>query len=89
MIQLDLINTSAGSDGSVKDEKGGYSFCISTNTFTKNIWEHTKTVGHKKDMSSLRTEHGGALGVLLLLYAMQIFYPHIPIPLRLKIYIDN
>lgn len=41
------------------------------------------------DMSSLRTEYGGALGVLLLLYAMCIFYLHLPLPPELKIHIDN
>ena len=35
------------------------------------------------------TEHGGALGVPLLLYAMHIFYPHLQLPLELKIYIDT
>ena len=28
----------AGSDGSVKDGKGGYAFCITDNAFTKQIW---------------------------------------------------
>jgi len=89
MEQLDLNNASTGSNGSVKDGIGGHSFCISTNIFTKNMWEHAQTVDHRKDISSLRTEHGGVMGVLLLLYAMQIFYPHIPLPLELKIYVDN
>ena len=40
-------------------------------------------------MSSLRADHGGALGVLLILYAMHIYYPSLPLPLELTIYIDN
>ena len=73
MERLGHNNTSAGSDGSVKDGIVGDSFCISTNTFTNNIWGHAQTVGHIKEMSSLRTDHGGTLGVLILLYAMHIF----------------
>ena len=73
MTHLGLNTASAGSDGSVKDGIGGHSFCIATHTFSHHIWGQACTVGHTKDMSSLRAEHAGALGVLLLLYGMHVF----------------
>ena len=39
-------------------------------------------------MTSLRAEHGGALGILLLLHAMNIFYQE-SFPKEFTIYIDN
>ena len=89
MTQLGLNNASAGSDGSVKDGIGGHSFCIATNTFSHHIWGQARSVGHTEDMSSLRTEHAGALGVLLLLYGMHVYFPHLPMPNELTLYIDN
>ena len=89
MTHLGLNTASAGSDGSVKDGIGGHSFCIATHTFSHHIWGQACTVGHTKDMSSLRTEHAGALGVLLLLYGMHVFSPDLPMPHELIIYIDN
>ena len=62
MEQLGLHKVSAASDGSVKDGIGGHSFCLSTNNFSHQIWGHAQTVGHTKDMSSLRAEHGGGTG---------------------------
>ena len=79
---------SAGSDGSVKDGIGGHSFCISDHSFTTAIWGYAQTVGTAKEMTSLRAEHGGALGILLLLHAMYIFYQQ-DFPPTLTIYIDN
>ena len=38
-------NAHAGSDGSVKDGKGGHAFCITDNSFTKTIWGFASTVG--------------------------------------------
>ena len=89
MVQLSANNASAGSDGSVKNGIGGHSFCITNNTFTKKIWGSAQTVGQTSDMTSLRTEHGGDLGILILVYAMYIHYPKISLPTELKVYIDN
>ena len=63
----------AGSDGSVKDGIGGHAFCISDTSFTQAIWGNALTVGSRREMTSLRAEHGGALGILLLLHAIAIF----------------
>ena len=54
----------AGSDGSLKDGKGGHTFCIIDNTFSRTIWGYAPTVGSTREMSSLQAEHGGALGIL-------------------------
>ena len=85
-IQQD--RASAGSDGSVKDGIGGHAFCISDHSFTTAIWGYAQTVGTSPDMTSLRAEHGGALGILLLIYAMHIHY-QMDFPPTLTIYIDN
>ena len=53
----------AGSDGSVKEGKGGHAFCITDHKFSKAIWGHAPTVGSLREMSSLRAEHGGDLGI--------------------------
>ena len=45
-------------------------------------------MGTSLEMTSLRAEHGGALGILLLLYAMNIHY-QTDFPPTLTIYIDN
>ena len=79
----------AGSDGSVKDGIGGHSFCITDNYFTHQIWGHATTVGTFSEMSSLRAEHGGALAILLVLYALQLHFPTFPLPANLDIWIDN
>ena len=39
-------------------------------------------------MSSLRVEHGGALGILLLLYTMAVFCQE-ALPHELTVFIDN
>ena len=57
----------AGSDGSVKTGIGGHAFCISDTSFTRAIWGHALTVGSRREMTSLRAEYGGSLGILLLL----------------------
>ena len=79
---------SAGSDGSVKEGIGGCAFEISDTSFTHAIWGHAQTVGSHTEMTSLRAEHGGALGILLLLHAMNIFYQE-SFPKEFTIYIDN
>lgn len=67
MAQLSNNNRSAGSDRSVKDGICGHSFYLTDNNSTTRIWGYDQTVGHSEDMTSLRAEHGGALGILLLL----------------------
>ena len=59
MMCIHNNNAHAGSDGSVKDGKGGHAFCITDNSFTKTIWGFASTVGSLREMSSLRAEHGG------------------------------
>ena len=40
-------------------------------------------------MSSLRAEHGGAIAILLVLYALRVHYPLLSLPPTLDIWIDN
>ena len=89
MTAISSGNSSAGSDGSVKDAIGGHSFCITDKAFLTKIWGHARTIGIKKEMTSLRTEHGGAIAILLLLQALHIHFPHLPLPPSLDIWIDN
>ena len=63
----------AESDGSVKDGKGGHAFCTKDSSFTTSIWGYAPTMGSRREMSSLRAEHGCALGILLLHQALDIF----------------
>ena len=63
-----------GSDGPVKDGKGGHVFSITDNAFTKAIWGYAPAVGSLREISSLRAERGGVLGILLLLDALYIYY---------------
>ena len=67
---------------------GGHVFCISDNSLTKVIWGYAQTVGTQREVTSLRAEHGGALGILLVLYNMYIFYQEV-FPHNLSVYIDN
>ena len=78
----------AGSDGSVKDGNGGHAFCITDHKFSKGIWGRAPTVGSPREMSSLRAEHGGALGILLLLHALHIYYQE-EFPAEMTVLIDN
>ena len=78
----------AGSDGSVKDGKGGHAFCITDNTFTTKIWGCASTVGLCREMSSLWAEHGGALGILLLIHALYIHF-ETTLPAEVTIFINN
>ena len=82
-------NVSTWSDGSVKDGVRGYTLCISDSSFTHNILGHAQTVGHKKDMISLRVGHGGALGILLLVYVICMFYSHEQLHAELTVCINN
>ena len=89
MKQIECNNASAGSDGSVKDGLGGHAFCIADNSFTTQVWGHAQTIGIKSEISSLRTEHGGALAILLVLQALQIHFPSHALPSVLDIWVDN
>ena len=79
----------AGSDCSVKDSIGGHAYCITDNTFSKIIWGHARTAGQPEDMTSLRSEHGGGLGILPLLYTMHIFYTPLTFSHSITVFIDN
>ena len=52
-LKRHIVNgqASAGSDGSVKNGTGGYTFYISNNSFTHAIWGHALTVGSKREMT--------------------------------------
>ena len=89
MRQIDSNNACAGSDGSVKDGLGGHAFCITDNSFTTRVWGHAQTVGIKHEMSSLRTDNGGALAILLVIHALQIHFPSYSFPSKLDIWVDN
>ena len=88
MMCIHNNNAHAGSDGSVKDGKGGHAFCITDNSFTKTIWGFASTVGSLREMSSLRAEHGGASGILLLIHALYIHFEAV-LPAEITIFIDN
>ena len=88
MMCIQNNNASAGSDGSAKDGNGGHAFCITDNSFTKTIWGFASTVGSLREMSSLRAEHGRALGILLLLHALHIHFEAV-LPTEITIFIDN
>ena len=65
---------SAGNDGSVQDGKGRHAFYISDNAFILKIWGYVPTVGLQRGILSLPAEHGGVLGILLLIQALYIYY---------------
>ena len=79
----------AGSDGSVKDGIVGHAYCITDNTFNNTIWGYARTAGQPEDMTFLRSEHGGGLGILFLLYAMHIFYTPLTLSHSITVFIDN
>ena len=78
-----------GSDGSGKDVIGGHAYCITDNTFNKIIQGHARTADQPEDMTSLRSEHGGGLGILSLLYTMHIFYTPLTFSHSITVFIDN
>ena len=79
---------SAGSDRSIKGSIGRHVYAMSDNSFTRAIWGHAQTVGSRREMTSLREEHGGGLGILIFLQAMTIFYQE-TFPQEFIVYIDN
>ena len=63
----------AGSDGSVKDEKGSHAYGFTNGKEVGMIYGGAaKSPGSREEMSSLRAEHCGAISILLILYAIQI-----------------
>ena len=73
MNYIQTNGASAGSDGSVKNGKGGHAFYISDIAFTKKIWGQAPMAGSHREISSLWAEHGGALGILILIQALFVF----------------
>ena len=64
----------AGSDGSVKDECGSHAYSFTNGREEGIIYGGAAmTPGSQEEMSSLRAEHGGAISVLLISYAIQIY----------------
>ena len=64
----------AGSDGSVKDGCGAHAYGFTSSKDEGTVWGGAAiTPGLAVGMSSLRAEHGRAIGVLLVLYAIQIY----------------
>jgi hypothetical protein len=64
----------AGSDGSVKNGRGSHAYGFTSGVKRGDIWGGCAiTPGTQQEMSSLRAEHGGAVGILLILYAIQIY----------------
>ena len=70
MCQITSNNACSSNDGYVKDRVGGHAFCINVNSFIKQVWYHTQTVGLKSEMSSLQAKHSGALAILLVLHSL-------------------
>ena len=63
----------AGSDGSVKDGLGAHAYGFTSGRHIDKFWGGAApTPGNEEEMASLRTELGGAMGVLLVVYALQI-----------------
>ena len=78
-----------GSDGSFKDGIGGHLYWITGNTFTLFIWDHAHIARQSTDMTSLRSEHGEGIGIIHILYAMQIFYVPFTLSDQITVFIDN
>ena len=55
----------AGSDGSEKDGRGAHAYGFTDSTTKGAIWGgFSSNPGLKREISSLRTEHGGAIGII-------------------------
>ena len=62
-----------GSDGSEKEGLGSHAFGFTSGKEIGPIWGVAAlTPGSTSEMPSLRTEHAGALAILLVLYVFQI-----------------
>ena len=63
----------AGSDGSEKDDIGSYAYGFTSSRQVDNVWGRAVLIpGGAEEMTSLRTELGAAIGILLVLYAIQV-----------------
>ena len=70
LIKGDLY---AGSDGSEKGGIGAHAYGFTSNKFLGPVWGGAAiTPGNVDEMASLRVELGGAIGLLLVIYALQI-----------------
>ena len=64
----------AGSDGLVKKGFGAHEYGFTSNIEEGKVWRDASiTPGLASEMSLFRTEHGGDLGVLLMIYTLQIY----------------
>ena len=64
----------ARSDGSVKDGIESHAYGFTRGTLIGEVWAGaTITPGENDEMASLRAEQGGTIGILLILYAIQIY----------------
>ena len=64
----------AGSEGSSKNGIGSHAYGFTSGKYTSTVWGGAAiTPGAAEDMSSLRAKHGGAIGILLILYTIQTF----------------
>ena len=79
-----------GVKGQWRMEWGGGTLSSSQTTLSQlKFGGEAQTIGHRSDMSSLRVEHGGELGIMLLIYTMQIWYAPMQLPQELQLYVDN
>ena len=77
-----------GSDGSEKDGIGAHTYGFTSSWQVGKVWGGAAlTPWGAEEMASLRTELGGLIGALLVLYAMQVQRGNSTHPI--KIWIDN
>lgn len=63
-----------GSDGSATDSCGAHVYGFTSGKEEGNIWHESAIIpGLAAEIPSLRAEYGGAIGVLLVLYALQLY----------------
>ena len=63
----------AGSDGSEKDGIGAHAYGFTSGRELGKVWGGAAiTPGNREEMASLRAELGGAIGILLVIYALQV-----------------
>ena len=77
----------AGSDGSVQNNRGAHGFGITSGVTQSPIWGGAGTTcGNHKEMASLRTEHAGAIAVIIILDIIQrVLQAHFVV----NIWVDN
>ena len=81
-------NLYAGSDGSEKEGIGAHAYGFTSGIIEGAVWGGAGiTLGGLNEMVSLRAEHAGAIGILLVLYALQVRYG--PSTSPVTIWIDN